>query len=66
VYQTEPFPLLSDPKTQLTDPLLSHPQVIITPHIAGVTERSYRGMAKILGENIKALIRGEELQHCVN
>jgi phosphoglycerate dehydrogenase-like enzyme len=66
VYHTEPFPLLSDPQTQVTDPLLTHPNVIVTPHIAGVTEQSYRGMAKILGDNIKALINGEEVKHCVN
>ncbi|PIN23354.1 Glyoxylate/hydroxypyruvate reductase (D-isomer-specific 2-hydroxy acid dehydrogenase superfamily) [Handroanthus impetiginosus] len=38
---TEPF----DPD----DPILKFPNVIITPHVAGVTEHSYRTMAKILG-----------------
>lgn len=66
MYHTEPFPLISDPHTHVTDPLLVHPKVIVTPHIAGVTERSYRGMAKILGDNIKAMIHGEEIKHCVN
>eukprot|EP01018_Ginkgo_biloba_P023701 Gb_41201 [translate_table: standard] len=38
----EPF----DPE----DPIVKHPKVLITPHIAGVTELSYRNMAKIVGE----------------
>lgn len=66
VYHTEPFPSLSDPSTKITDPLLFHPNVIVTPHIAGVTERSYRGMAKILGDTVKALIHGSQIPHCVN
>lgn len=36
----EPF----DPE----DPILSHPNVLITPHLAGVTEYAYRTMAKVL------------------
>lgn len=36
---TEPF----DPK----DPILQHPNVLITPHVAGVTESSYRAMSKV-------------------
>lgn len=31
-----------------TDPLLQHPKVLITPHVAGVTEMSYRNMAQII------------------
>lgn len=37
---TEPF----DPK----DPVLQFQNVLITPHVAGVTEFSYRTMAKVL------------------
>lgn len=37
---TEPF----DPN----DPILQLPNVLITPHVAGVTEYSYRSMAKVL------------------
>lgn len=29
------------------DPILKHKNVIITPHVAGVTEYSYRTMAKV-------------------
>ena len=36
---TEPF----DPD----DPILKFPNVLITPHVAGVTEHSYRSMAKV-------------------
>lgn len=38
----EPF----DPE----DPILQHPKVLITPHVAGVTELSYRNMAKVIGD----------------
>ncbi len=30
------------------DPLWSDPRVVATPHVAGVTEVSYRNMAKLL------------------
>ncbi|KAK8917035.1 hypothetical protein KSP39_PZI023282 [Platanthera zijinensis] len=39
---TEPF----DPE----DPILKFPNVLITPHVAGVTELSYRTMAKVVGD----------------
>ncbi|XP_057531829.1 uncharacterized protein LOC130809967 isoform X1 [Amaranthus tricolor] len=39
---TEPF----DPN----DPILQLPNVLITPHVAGVTEYSYRSMAKVVGD----------------
>ncbi|KAH7511548.1 hypothetical protein FEM48_ZijujUnG0004300 [Ziziphus jujuba var. spinosa] len=39
---TEPF----DPD----DPILKFKNVLITPHVAGVTEPSYRSMAKVVGD----------------
>ncbi|XP_010910119.1 uncharacterized protein [Elaeis guineensis] len=39
---TEPF----DPE----DPILKFPNVLMTPHLAGVTEHSYRTMAKVVGD----------------
>lgn len=29
------------------DPILQHNNVMLTPHVAGVTEHSYRSMAKV-------------------
>ncbi|KAL4519686.1 hypothetical protein Ndes2526B_g01739 [Nannochloris sp. 'desiccata'] len=47
----EPF----DPE----DPIATHPNVYLTPHTAGVTETSYRTMAKIVAEEVRRVFRGE-------
>ncbi|KAG5562884.1 hypothetical protein RHGRI_005576 [Rhododendron griersonianum] len=50
---TEPF----DPD----DPILKFPNVLITPHVAGVTEHSYRIMAKVVGDVALQLHAGAPL-----
>ncbi|XP_020599280.1 uncharacterized protein LOC110038728 isoform X2 [Phalaenopsis equestris] len=47
---SEPF----DPE----DPILKFPNVLITPHVAGVTEFSYRAMAKVVGDTAIELHEG--------
>lgn len=51
VYWTEPFP----PE----DPLLKFPNVIATPHVAGVTDGSYADIADVVASNIDRLRRAE-------
>jgi phosphoglycerate dehydrogenase-like enzyme len=51
VFWTEPFPA--------DDPLLNFPNVIATPHVAGVTDRSYSQIADAVAGNIERLRRGE-------
>jgi phosphoglycerate dehydrogenase-like enzyme len=41
------------------DPLLALPNVIATPHVAGVTHRSYQDIADVIAGNIERLRRGE-------
>ncbi|HLI25565.1 MAG TPA: NAD(P)-dependent oxidoreductase [Chloroflexota bacterium] len=40
------------------DPLLALPNVVATPHVAGVTERSYQGIADAVAANIERLRHG--------
>ena len=46
-------------------PLLRH-YVLVTPHIAGVTDASYSGIAKAVAENIQRYAQGERPLHTVN
>jgi len=47
------------------DPLLSLPNVIATPHVAGVTDRSYDEIADAVASNIERLRRRETPLNCV-
>jgi phosphoglycerate dehydrogenase-like enzyme len=47
------------------DPLLALPNVIATPHIAGVTDSSYEEIAAVVANNIDRLRRGLEPLNCV-
>lgn len=49
-----------------SDPLLLSPQVILTPHVGGVTDASLDGVAAFVGENIDRLTRGNIPFSCVN
>jgi phosphoglycerate dehydrogenase-like enzyme len=53
VYEAEPV--------APNDPILALPNVIATPHIAGVTDRSYGEIADEVAGNIERLRRGEAL-----
>ena len=58
VFHTEPFPV--------NDKVLSHPKVFATPHIAGVTEVSYRTMAHIVAEQAVRIRNNETIPFVVN
>jgi phosphoglycerate dehydrogenase-like enzyme len=45
------------------DPLLALPNVVATPHVAGVTDRSYAEIAASVVANIERLRRGEPPAH---
>ena len=56
---TEPEPLPRD------HPLLSMPNVVITPHLGSATVETRRRMAELSVENLIAGLRGEPLPHPV-
>lgn len=47
------------------DPILALPNVIATPHTAGVTDQSYEEIAVAVANNINRLRHGEEPWNCV-
>ena len=47
------------------DPLLSHPNVIVTPHIAGDTEEVERRLAELAAGNIRRVARGAPPEYVV-
>lgn len=58
VYWKEP----PDPK----DPILDYPNVLATPHIAGVTDVSNQGIGVQVVENIRRVMSGKLPFHCTN
>jgi phosphoglycerate dehydrogenase-like enzyme len=41
------------------DPLLKHERVTLTPHVAGLTDRTYREVCVYCAQNVLAVIKGE-------
>ncbi len=48
------------------DPLLSAANLVLTPHVGGVTDASLQGVAAFIGRNVDLLERGERPQSCVD
>ena len=47
-------------------PLLTLSNVVATPHIGGVTEQNYDGIARVLADNFLRVKRGEQPRFWVN
>lgn len=47
-------------------PLLTRPRILATPHIAGITDASYAGIARRIADNLDRLAAGRPLVGCVN
>jgi phosphoglycerate dehydrogenase-like enzyme len=47
------------------NPLLSHPNVVASPHVAGVDTQSLSDMANLAAQNIVDLSHGKWPEHCV-
>eukprot|EP01039_Chlorochromonas_danica_P004890 gene4891-5359_t len=54
VFHTEPIPIENNP-------FLNHPRVVITPHVAGVTEVSYRTMGQEMANIIDNFFQHRQL-----
>lgn len=57
--------VISEEPIDPAHPLFKH-NVIITPHVAGVTDLSYAGIAKVVAENLSRYARGSEPVYAVN
>jgi phosphoglycerate dehydrogenase-like enzyme len=53
--------VLADEPPRSGNPLLTHPQVTLTPHIGGNTDESVKGIFDFIQNNVDRLSRGEEL-----
>jgi D-3-phosphoglycerate dehydrogenase / 2-oxoglutarate reductase len=59
--------VLAEEPTPTDNPLLALPQVIVSPHMAGVTTESVAGMARTTAENILSVLDGHPIRaHAVN
>ena len=58
VAEEEPMPL--------TEPLLTLPNALVTPHIASASVAARRGMAMMAAQNLLAGLRGELMPYCLN
>jgi D-3-phosphoglycerate dehydrogenase len=58
VFEVQPLPEDSG--------LRKHPNVLLTPHLAGVTQDAERAMGMLAVETVLALIRGERPDNIVN
>ena len=58
VFEVQPLPMDSG--------LRSHPKVILTPHLAGMTQDAERAMGILAVDTMLALLRGERPDNVVN
>jgi phosphoglycerate dehydrogenase-like enzyme len=58
VFDTEPLP--GD------HPLYEFPQVIITPHVSGITPKFFERIAAVMAENIRRYVKGEPLANVID
>jgi D-3-phosphoglycerate dehydrogenase len=47
-------------------PLISLPNVVLTPHIGGASYNTEANHARMMGEGISAVLSGQRPAHCVN
>ncbi len=48
-----------------TDRVAAHPRCIMTPHVAGVTDVSYRAMARVVADEVRRHAAGLPPSHAV-
>lgn len=51
---------------RVDDPLLTHPRVVVTPHIGGVNDASLEGVLQFILGNADRLAAGQSLSSCLN
>jgi phosphoglycerate dehydrogenase-like enzyme len=56
VFSTEPLPE--------TSPLWSHPDILITPHIAAVSKPKY--FAQLFVENYRRFVEGKQMRYVID